>query len=62
MTYEGIMNFYHKSTQNLDQKENQQQNTVCLEQQICASPENLTSTLLVMLETFGRSVVQYSRI
>ena len=62
MTYEGIMNFYHKSTQNLDQKENQQQITVCLEQQIYASPENLTSTLLVMLETFGRSVVQYSRI
>ena len=44
-----------KNTQNLDQKVNQQQNTVCLEQQIYASQENLTPTLLVMLETFRRS-------
>ena len=42
--------------QNLDQKVNQQQNTICLEQQTYASPENFTPTLLVMLETFGRSV------
>ena len=30
-------------------------NTVWLEQQIYASPENFTPTLLVMLETFRRS-------
>ena len=36
-------------------KINHRQNTVCLEQQIYASPENLTPTLLVMLETFRRS-------
>ena len=40
---------------NLDQKVNQQQNTVCLEQQTYASPENFTPTLLVMLEIFKRS-------
>ena len=45
-----------KNTQNLDQKFNQRQNTVCLEQQIYASLENFTPTLLVMLETFRRSV------
>ena len=45
-----------KKTPNLDQKVNRQQNTVCLEQQIYASPENFTPTLLVMLETFRRSV------
>ena len=39
----------------MDQKVNQQQNTVCLEQQIYAGPENFTPTLLVMLETFRRS-------
>ena len=32
--------------QNFDQKVNQQQNTVCLEQQTYASPENFTPTLL----------------
>ena len=37
---------------NLDQKVNQQQNTICLEQQTYASPENFTPTLLVMLETW----------
>ena len=41
-----------KNMQNLDQKVNQQQNTVCVEQQVYASPENFTPTLLVMLETF----------
>ena len=41
--------------QNFDQKVNQQQNTVCLEQQTYASPENITPKLLVMLETFRRS-------
>ena len=49
------LNFYPKNTQNLDQKVNQQQNTVCLNQQIYASPHDFTPTLLVMLETFRRS-------
>ena len=44
-----------KKYENLDQKVNQQQNTVHLEQQIFASPENFTLTLLVILETFRRS-------
>ena len=44
-----------KNTPNLHQKVNQRQNTVCLEQQIYASPKNFTPTLLVMLETFKRS-------
>ena len=39
----------------MDQKVNQRQNTVVLEQQIYASPENFTPTLLVLLETFRRS-------
>ena len=59
MTHEGIVVLqpgYKKNTQNLDQKFNQRQNTVCLEQQIYASQENFTPTLLVMLETFRRSV------
>ena len=30
-------------------------NRMCLEQQIYASPENFTPTLLVMLDTFRRS-------
>ena len=47
--------FTKKNTQSLDQKVNQQQNTVCLEQQIYASPGNFTPMLLVMLETFRRS-------
>ena len=46
-----------KNTRNLDQKVDQRQNTVCLEQQIYASPENFTPTLLVMLETFRRSAI-----
>ena len=50
-----LLNFYPKNTQNLDQQVNQQQNTVCLKQQIYASPENFTPTLLVSLETFRRS-------
>ena len=41
--------------QNFNQKVNQRQSTICLEQQIYASPENFTPTLLVMLETFRRS-------
>ena len=41
--------------QNLDQKVNQQQNPICLEQQLHASPQNSTPKLLVMLETFRRS-------
>ena len=49
--------FYQKNTQNSDQKVNQRQNTVCLEQQIYASPENFTPTLLEVLETFRRSGV-----
>ena len=44
-----------QNTQNLDHKINQPQNTVCLEQKNYAIPENLTPTLLVMLETFRRS-------
>ena len=47
--------FYQKYTLNLDQKVNQQKNTVCLEHQIYASPENFTPALLVILETFRRS-------
>ena len=50
-----LLNFNQKNMLNLDQKVNQQWNTVCLEQQIYASPENFTPTLLVMLETFSRS-------
>ena len=53
---------YQKNTQNVDQKVNQRQNTVCLEQQIYASPENFKPTLLVMLETFRRSLIVYSNI
>ena len=30
-------------------------NTACLEQKKCASPENFTPALMVMLETFRRS-------
>ena len=37
MTQEGIMNFYPKNKQNVDQKVNQQQNTLYLEQHIYAS-------------------------
>ena len=44
-----------KNTRNLDQKVNQRQNTICLEQKNYASPENFTPTLLVMLETFRMS-------
>ena len=44
-----------KKYANLDQKVNHRQNTVFLEQQINASPENFTQTLLVMLDTFRRS-------
>ena len=59
MNHEGVMNFYQQNTQNLDQKANKLQNTICLEQQIYTSPENLTLTLLVMLETFRRFDWQY---
>ena len=45
--------------QNLDQPINSQQNTECLEQQFYASPENFTPALLVMLETFRRSVTSH---
>ena len=50
-----VPHFTKKNTQNLNQKVNQQQNTVCLERQIYTSPENFTPTLLVMIETFIRS-------
>ena len=50
------LNFYHKNKLNLDQKVNPQQNTVCLEQKQYASPDNFTPALLVMLDTFRRSV------
>ena len=46
--------------QNLNQKVNQQQNTVILEQQIYTSPQNFTPTLLVMLETFRRSALWWT--
>ena len=36
-------------------KENLQQNTVCLEQQIYDSRENVIQTLVVMVETFRRT-------
>ena len=45
--------------QNLDQQINSQQNTEGLEQQFYASPENFTPALLVMLETFRRSVTSH---
>ena len=48
--------------QKIDQKANQRQNSICLEQQIYASPENFTPTLLVVLETFRRSDLQWSAI
>ena len=41
------LNFYHKNTQNFDQKANLQQNRIHLEQKIMPA-------LLVMLETFRR--------
>ena len=44
--------YQQQKRQTLDQKVNQRQNTVCLEQQIYASPDNFTPMLLVMLETF----------
>ena len=46
-----FIELYQKNTQNLDQNVNQLQNTLCLKQQIYASPENFTPTLLVILET-----------
>ena len=48
------LNFYQKNTQNVDQKVNKRQNTVCLEQQICASSE-----VMVMLETYRKSSLYY---
>ena len=36
-------------------KKNLLQNTVCLEQEICASQENFTQPLVVLVETFRRS-------
>ena len=55
-----LLPFYQqKNTLNLDQKVNYRQNTVCLEQQIYASPENFTPTLLVVLETFRRSALTH---
>ena len=55
-----VLLFTKLSQQNmrkLDQKFNQRQNTLCLELQIYASPENFTPTLLVMLEKFRRSAI-----
>ena len=46
-----------KNTQNFDQKVHQQSKIFCLEQQIYASSESFTPTLLVMLEIFRRSDV-----
>ena len=53
-----------KKCKYLDQKVNQRKNTDSLEQQIYASSENFTPTMLVMLKTFRRSVPRlvYSRI
>ena len=48
------LNFYQKNTQNVDHKVNKRQNTVCLEQQICASWE-----VMVMLETYRKSSLYY---
>ena len=56
-----MQNFDQKDMQNFDQKVNQRQNTVCLGQQIYASPENSLSTLLVMLETFRRSAINHTK-
>ena len=48
-------NFFAKRRQTGDKKENLQQNSVCLEQQIYTSPENYTQALLVMLDTIRGS-------
>ena len=48
-------NFYHKTTQNFDQKVVPQKNTVRLEQTNYANPGNFTPALLVILKTFRRS-------
>ena len=48
-----LSNFYQKRLHNLYQKVNQQQNTVCLEQQIYAIQKNFRPTLLVMLLLLG---------
>ena len=47
--------FPQNFTPNLDQKVNQQQNTLYLEQEIYASHKDFTPALLPMLETFRRS-------
>ena len=44
---------------NFDQKVNQRQNTICLEQQTNVSPENFMPTLLVLFETFRMSAAVY---
>ena len=50
-----FIELFPKKYANMDEKVNQRQNTVGLEQQIYASPDNFTPTLLVMLETFRMS-------
>ena len=44
----------HKRSGKMRLKMNLQQNTLCLEQQIYASQENFTHTLVMMVETFRR--------
>ena len=48
-------NFYTKIKPKSDKNNNLRQNTVCLEQQIYASPENFTPLLHVMHMAFRRS-------
>ena len=45
-----------KKTQKCNHKRNLQQNTLCLDQQNNYSQENFTQPLVVMVETFRRSV------
>ena len=52
--------FDKKIRKNWTKKVNQRENTVCLKHRIYASPENFTPMLLVMLETFRRSVQSVS--
>ena len=51
-----FLELLHKRSWKCTQKNNLQQNTVCLEQQIYASPGNFTQPLVVIVETFRRSM------
>ena len=53
------LNFYRKREWKCDHKRNIRQNIVCLDQQINASQEKFTQSLVVMVETFRRSGIIY---